>query len=104
MNYPLKDAIINFVKYKDANSLAYLVKEQIDHYPKKALDALMNIISTHDTPRLLTVVGGENPAGKSKSQLANLFITKENMEIIIVFINKIYDIQNCKQTYGYGFD
>ena len=79
MNYPLKEAIIKFVKYKDAYSLAYLVKEQIDHYPKKALDALMNIISTHDTPRLLTVVGGEEPCGKSKTQLANLSIPKENM-------------------------
>ena len=79
MNYPLKEAIIKFIKYKDAYSLAYLVKEQIDHYPKKTLDALMNIISTHDTPRLLTVVGGEDPNGKSKAELANLMITKDNM-------------------------
>lgn len=79
MNYPLKDAIINFIKEKNCNNLVFTLKEQIDHYPKGVLDSLMNIISTHDTKRLLTVVGGEEDYGKTKSQLANKFISKENL-------------------------
>lgn len=77
MNYPLKDAIINFIKSCDADSLSYVIKEQIDHYPHKALHAMMNILSTHDTMRLLTVIGGENSSTMSKDQMAEYKIPKE---------------------------
>ena len=58
MNYPLKEAIIAYMQSGDASRLLYTIRVLINHYPKQTLDCLMNIISTHDTSRILTVLGG----------------------------------------------
>ena len=58
MNYPLKDAIIRYVTTGNVTSLVQTVYTLIDHYPKQTLDCLMNILGTHDTARILTVLGG----------------------------------------------
>lgn len=58
MNYPLKDAIISYILTKDAKVLSKVIKTQINNYPKKSLDILMNILGTHDTARILTVLTG----------------------------------------------
>jgi glycosidase len=60
MNYPLKDAIIDYVKNGNSADIALTVERQCQNYPKQVLDCLMNIIGTHDTMRILTVLGGEN--------------------------------------------
>ncbi len=78
MNYPLKNAILDFVKYGNADVLSRTIKEQLDHYPHIALHALMNILSTHDTIRLLSNLSGENIDGKTKSEQAEMYIPKEN--------------------------
>ncbi len=80
MNYPLKNAIIEFVKSGNARQLSHTIKEQIDHYPKNVLHSLMNILSTHDTSRILTVLGGENADGKDKITLSKLKISPNKME------------------------
>ena len=77
MNYPLKNAIISFVKHGDNNALSETVKTQIDHYPKAALDSLMNILSTHDTARLLSAVSDADINGKSKAEMAEITLCGE---------------------------
>lgn len=57
MNYPLCDAIINYVKGGNARHLTDLVLTQAENYPKPALDTLMNHLGTHDTARILTRLG-----------------------------------------------
>lgn len=59
MNYPLKDAIINFLLSGNTDSLRETIAMLVDHYPKETLDCLMNHLGTHDTARILTVLGGE---------------------------------------------
>ena len=66
MNYPLKDAIIEFVLSKNTRSLRETICMLLDHYPKKVLDSLMNILGTHDTSRILTVLGGVQVCGKDE--------------------------------------
>lgn len=80
MNYPLKNAILNFVKYGDAKNLSKVIKEQIDHYPHKALHAMMNILSTHDTARLLTVVDSKYPISHDKKVCSQYKIPNEEIE------------------------
>ena len=58
MNYPLKDAIIQYIQTGNALNLLNCIRVLINHYPKQTLDALMNILGTHDTARILTVLGG----------------------------------------------
>ena len=58
MNYPLKDAIIQYIQTGNALNLLNCIRVLVNHYPKQTLDALMNILGTHDTARILTVLGG----------------------------------------------
>ena len=59
-NYPLKDAIVAFVKDGDAPRLATIMDNLHQNYPAHVFHSLMNIIGTHDTVRILTVLGGDN--------------------------------------------
>lgn len=75
MNYPLKNAIIDFVKTKNIDELSNVIKTQLDHYPTEVVHSLMNMLSTHDTCRLITNLSGEDMTGKSKTQMAKTFIS-----------------------------
>jgi len=74
-NYPLKNAIIACIKEGNTEQLASTMSELARNYPKHVLDALMNILGTHDTMRILTVLGGSNfPEGRpamSKYELSS---------------------------------
>ncbi len=59
MNYPFKEAILNYCKYADPKAFRDSILTIMDHYPKPAIDMLMNFLSTHDTERALTRLGGE---------------------------------------------
>ena len=78
MNYPLKNAIIDFVNCGNSKNLSHIVKEQIDHYPSFSLNSIMNILATHDTFRILSAVGGVNVYGLTKEEMSTAFIP-ENM-------------------------
>ena len=80
MNYPLKNAIIDYVLTGNAERLSATVKEQIDHYPKKSLDAMMNILSTHDTARILSALSGIKREDLTKEEDAAFFLPKEVRE------------------------
>lgn len=60
MNYPLRSAIIDFLLSGDTHNLCLIIREQINNYPPCALHALMNVLSTHDSPRIITVLGRNN--------------------------------------------
>ncbi len=79
MNYPLKDAILNYVINGDVKTLTRVINEQIDHYPSAVLHNLMNILSTHDTARLITVVGGKDMTGRTKTEMASVFMDEQEI-------------------------
>ena len=68
MNYPLKNAILDFALTGNTANLVETIHTLIDHYPKDVLDCLMNNLSTHDTARILTVMSGI--AASSKEEMA----------------------------------
>ena len=53
MNYPLKDAVIEFVLYRDSAKLKLTLQTLYEHYPPHKLRHIMNIVGTHDTERIL---------------------------------------------------
>ncbi len=57
MNYPFANAIIDFIKYGDGAMLSETVHTVLENYPKCAVDTLMNHLGTHDTARVLTMLG-----------------------------------------------
>lgn len=58
MNYPLRSGILHFLLKKDSSLFVQTINDMADHFPTQALHTLMNILGTHDTPRLLTVLAG----------------------------------------------
>ena len=75
MNYPLKNGIVDFIRFRDANILGDILKELYSSYPECVCNCLMNILGTHDTERILTVIGyGNDPRlsgeGVENSELA----------------------------------
>ncbi|MBO5939458.1 MAG: glycoside hydrolase family 13 protein [Clostridia bacterium] len=60
MNYPLRNGILSFLLDGDAVFLADILKEIYATYPRAVCDSLMNLLGTHDTERILTVLGEGN--------------------------------------------
>ena len=60
MNYPLRNGILGYMSDGDAEFLGDILKEIYATYPKQACDCLMNLLGTHDTERILTVLGEGN--------------------------------------------
>ena len=56
-NYPMKNAILEFVKYGKVENFVNVVNMIKDQYPKAIQNNLMNIIDTHDTVRALSYLG-----------------------------------------------
>ena len=76
MNYPLKNALIEYAAAGDAEILAATLTEIWSIYPRPVCDVLMNIVGTHDTERILTVLGGSPAAGRSNRELSTAKMTE----------------------------
>ena len=57
MNYPLKNAIVYFCMWGDGETLYNTLTEIYASYPTCVSHKLMNLLGTHDTERILTVLG-----------------------------------------------
>ena len=57
MNYPFRTAIINFIRGWDAGQgLKNTVMSIVENYPQEVVHCNMNLLGTHDTPRILTAL------------------------------------------------
>ena len=97
MNYPLKDAIIQFVLTTQANYLREIIAQLRDHYPKEVLDSLMNLLGTHDTARILTVLNNKILYDKEEMSKAKLSYderirAKEKLKFATVLLFTIFGI------------
>ena len=78
MNYPLRNGILAFVRDGDAESLYHLLTELYSSYPRAVCHSLMNLLGTHDTERILTVLGDPNGVdGRTNAELATARLTQE---------------------------
>lgn len=57
MNYPLRNGIISFIKNGNVEELVTVLEGIYNHYPEPVTKCLMNFLGTHDTERILTVLG-----------------------------------------------
>ena len=69
-NYPVRNAIIDFVKYGNAEFLCDTLNTLYRNYPAHKLSSLMNFLGSHDTERIATVLGGEADMGEDNDILA----------------------------------
>ncbi len=57
MNYPFANAIIDFIKSGNSKTFINTILSVCENYPPMSIRTLMNHIGTHDTARILTVLG-----------------------------------------------
>ena len=73
MNYPFRTAALDWLCGGDAAAFQESMEQLRENYPSPAFYSAMNFLSTHDTPRILTLLGGEpTPADKAERAAARL--------------------------------
>lgn len=71
MHYPFRDGAVAFILgRRSAEDFAEDMESIRENYPPEALAGAMNLIGTHDTSRILTVLG-EAPEGLSEAEREN---------------------------------
>lgn len=94
-NYPLRNGLINFLKTKDARELKNVICVLNSHYPERKHNLLMNVLGTHDTERILTVLGDSSSFSLPNSVLANKKLSKESREYALKLLKDGYSILAC---------
>lgn len=80
MNYPFADAIISYLKGGNSRDLIDAVLEILENYPPQAVKLLMNHIGTHDTQRILTVLGSDGGFVNDRKWQSEQHLTPEQYE------------------------
>ena len=75
MNYPFKNAVLDFVKGKPAEQAMTEILTICEHYPAPAMDTALNFLSTHDTERALTVIADEPANGRGRAWQSGRCVT-----------------------------
>ena len=68
MNYPFRTALIAYLLGGDADEFRETLESLRENYPPHAFYSLMNFLSTHDTPRILTVLGADHVPGSKEER------------------------------------
>ncbi|MDP4120088.1 MAG: glycoside hydrolase family 13 protein [Bacillota bacterium] len=77
MNYPFRCAILDFLRGADGADVIDRILAIIENYPRPVLRVLMNMLSTHDTERAITVIAGDPLNGRGRDWQANTKLSKE---------------------------
>ncbi len=81
MNYPFRKAILDYVcGIDDGKAFTETVMTIAENYPKGVLHLLMNMLSTHDTPRILSQLSPEG-FPKDRSQAAGFCMSDKARSI-----------------------
>ncbi len=79
MNYPFRTAILNFIRgIDDGNSFRETVETIRENYPPHVFLCNMNLLGTHDTPRILTALVDDFDG--SREALASRFLSKNQYQ------------------------
>ncbi len=75
MNYPLKNSIINFVTGNISGyEFSQIMESLWENYPEFAFYSSMNILGTHDTSRILTVLKEHHHVSGDREAIQKLFL------------------------------
>ncbi len=92
MNYPLRSAIIEYVKWGNCDLLRRCTEGTYRRYPKCSSDNLMNFLGTHDTERIITILGGVPAGDRSNAELSTLRMTDEEKAHAVSKLGLAYSI------------
>ena len=80
MNYPFRNALIAYLLGGDADEFRETLEAIRENYPPNAFSSLMNFLGTHDTPRILTVLGASH-VPDSKEDRASYRLSPEERQM-----------------------
>ena len=79
MNYPFRGAVLDYLRGGDADNFRETLETLRENYPPAAFNSAMNFLGTHDTPRILTLLGAERQP-ESKAERAKFRLSKKERE------------------------
>ena len=82
MNYPLRTAALDYIRGGSAAAFRDTMEEQRENYPPAAFYSGLNILGTHDTPRILTLLGAD-AIPDSKEARAAYHLSPENRRLAV---------------------
>ena len=70
MNYRFRDAVLSYVENKDQNNMSAVqamnqLEAMREQYPKEAFEAMMNLVGSHDTQRIISDFDGAQKSVKA---------------------------------------
>ena len=80
MNYPFRTAALAWLRGGDASDFRRDMEEIWENYPPAAFHSGLNILGTHDTPRLLTMLGAARTP-ESKDDRATYRLSPEELDM-----------------------
>ena len=80
MNYPLRTATLHYLRGGRAEDFREAMETMRENYPKPAFYSGLNILGTHDTPRILTALG-EDGVPSDKLERAAYRLSPERLEL-----------------------
>ena len=104
MNYPFRTAIINFMREWDSGrGLKETVMTICENYPAQVVQCNMNLLGTHDTPRILTALvddfdGSRKEQAQRRLSRQKLLVAQERL-VMASFLQ--YTLPGCPSLY-YG--
>lgn len=66
MNYPFRNAVLSYIRNGNAEEFLTNVISIVENYPPPAMNSMMNPLSTHDTPRAITMLVAEPMDNKDR--------------------------------------
>ena len=82
MNYPLRDLLISFLLgTQSAEAVAHDLTCMLQNYPVPFLYSLMNLMGSHDRPRILNVLAGRDGNDVPRFERADVVLTQEERMI-----------------------
>lgn len=83
MNYPFKDAILDFIKYGNAYEFYKSVMNIYENYPLQSLNCSMTFLGTHDTVRAINSLSQADITGTTKEQRLNINLSKTERKLAV---------------------
>lgn len=80
MNYPFRNAILDFMRGRDSGrGFRDTVMSIVENYPPQVMRCCMNLLGTHDTPRILTALVDDFEG--TRAEKAHRHLSRNRLEV-----------------------
>ncbi len=91
MNYPLRDGLVEFALSGKTEKLLYALEEVLLNAPRRISELQMNLLGSHDTVRILTLLGDPIVIGDNR-ELRKKRLSAEQRLRAILTLSSLYTI------------